>query len=134
MRSLLTYRLPTLPQVKVGGRLGWQSTVRSDTYREARQEAYALLDLMTTYDIDDHWSTSLNLNNVTDRKYLQSLQTGSSSNYGAPRNLTASVTWTSEGARPGTPTLSMALVSVGLARDTGDGPDAIAGKPAPTGP
>jgi len=94
LRSLLTYRLPTLPQVKVGGRLSWQSAVRSDTYHEARQEAYALLDLMTTYDIDAHWSTSLNLNNVTDRKYLQSLQTGSSSNYGAPRNLTASVTWT----------------------------------------
>jgi outer membrane receptor for ferric coprogen and ferric-rhodotorulic acid len=49
---------------------------------------------MASYDIDDHWSTSLNLNNVTDRKYLLSLyQSSGSTNYGAPRNLTASVTW-----------------------------------------
>ena len=47
---------------------------------------------MASYDIDSHWSTTLNLNNVTDRKYLLSLyESTTTANYGAPRNLTASV-------------------------------------------
>jgi outer membrane receptor for ferric coprogen and ferric-rhodotorulic acid len=54
---------------------------------------HALVDL-ASYDIDSHWSTALNLNNVTDRKYLLSLyESTTTANYGAPRNLTASVTW-----------------------------------------
>ncbi|MBB4865704.1 outer membrane receptor for ferric coprogen and ferric-rhodotorulic acid [Pseudomonas nitritireducens] len=85
--------LPGLPQVKVGSRVSWQSGVESDTYSAVRQSAYALVDLMTRYDIGSNWSTSLNLNNLTDHKYLLSLESGSTSNYGAPRNLTASVTW-----------------------------------------
>jgi outer membrane receptor for ferric coprogen and ferric-rhodotorulic acid len=83
-----------MPSVRVGTRFQWQSATETDTNSNVRQEAYALVDLMASYDIDDHWSTSLNLNNVTDRKYLLSLyQSSGSTNYGAPRNLTASVTW-----------------------------------------
>ncbi|WP_371920852.1 TonB-dependent siderophore receptor [Pseudomonas sp. v388] len=93
VRGMATYRLPGLPQVKVGGRLSWQSGVQDETNSAARQNAYALVDLLTSYDIDEHWNTSLNLNNLTDRKYLMSLKSGTSANYGAPRNLTASVTW-----------------------------------------
>jgi outer membrane receptor for ferric coprogen and ferric-rhodotorulic acid len=94
LRGSLTYRLPALPQAKIGTRIQWQSATEVDTNSRVRQEAYALVDLMASYDIDDHWSTSLNMNNVTDRKYLLSLyQSAGSTNYGAPRNLTASVTW-----------------------------------------
>ncbi|RMQ41197.1 TonB-dependent siderophore receptor [Pseudomonas cichorii] len=94
LRGSLTYRLPGLPQAKVGTRIQWQSATELDTNSNVRQEAYALVDLMASYDFDDHWSTSLNMNNVTDRKYLLSLyQSAGSTNYGAPRNLTASVTW-----------------------------------------
>ncbi|HEY0288905.1 MAG TPA: TonB-dependent siderophore receptor [Pseudomonas sp.] len=93
-RGSVTYRLPGLPQAKVGTRVHWQSATELDTNREVRQSAYALVDLMASYDIDDHWSTSLNMNNITDRKYLLSLyQAAGSTNYGAPRNLTASVSW-----------------------------------------
>ncbi|SQF99127.1 TonB-denpendent receptor [Paucimonas lemoignei] len=93
LRSMATYRLPFMPKAKVGGRLSWQSSTEDDTYSQVNQHAFALVDLMTSYDIDQHWSTSLNLNNLTDRKYLMSLKSGTSANYGAPRNLTASVTW-----------------------------------------
>jgi outer membrane receptor for ferric coprogen and ferric-rhodotorulic acid len=94
-RGMATYRLPGMPKAKVGTRVSWQGPVESDSNSAVRQNAYALVDLMTSYDIDQHWSTSLNLNNVTDRKYLMSLyESATSSNYGAPRNLTASVTWT----------------------------------------
>ncbi|WP_263260585.1 TonB-dependent siderophore receptor [Pseudomonas sp. RIT-PI-S] len=91
--GLATYRLPNLPQAKVGARVSWQSAIQNDSLSYVRQNSYALLDLLTSYDIDDHWSTSLNLNNVTDRKYLLSLYSQTATNYGAPRNLTASVTW-----------------------------------------
>ncbi|WP_243245937.1 TonB-dependent siderophore receptor [Pseudomonas maioricensis] len=94
LRGSLTYRLPGMPQARVGTRIQWQSGTEVDTNRRVEQEAYALVDLMGSYDFDEHWSTSLNLNNVTDQKYLLSLyQSAGSTNYGAPRNLTASVTW-----------------------------------------
>ncbi|WP_338744670.1 TonB-dependent siderophore receptor [Pseudomonas putida] len=94
LRGSVTYRLPALPQAKVGTRVQWQSATRADGNHQVRQEAYALMDLMGSFDFDEHWSASLNLNNVFDRKYLLSLyQSAGSTNYGAPRNLTASVTW-----------------------------------------
>jgi outer membrane receptor for ferric coprogen and ferric-rhodotorulic acid len=72
----------------------WQSETEVDSNSRIRQDAYALVDLMASYDFDEHWSTSLNMNNVTDQKYLLSLyQAAGSTNYGAPRNVMASVTW-----------------------------------------
>nr|GEZ69056.1 hypothetical protein [Tanacetum cinerariifolium] len=93
LRGMASYRLPGLPQARIGTRVSWQSGIQNDTYSVIRQNAYALVDLMTSYDIDSNWSTALNFNNITDRKYLTSLYTGTASNYGAPRNLTASLTW-----------------------------------------
>jgi outer membrane receptor for ferric coprogen and ferric-rhodotorulic acid len=94
LRGSVTYRLPGLPQAKVGTRVSWQSAIENDDDSRIRQNAYALVDLMGSYDIDSHWSTSLNLNNVTDRKYLLSLyDSATTANFGAPRNLTASLTW-----------------------------------------
>jgi outer membrane receptor for ferric coprogen and ferric-rhodotorulic acid len=90
--SSMVYRLPMAPKIKVGGSLNWQSEVQNDTSIHARQDAYALIGLMTRYDIDSNWSTQLNINNVTNEKYLQSLKFNQS-NYGDPRNFTASVTW-----------------------------------------
>ncbi|WP_249679635.1 TonB-dependent siderophore receptor [Pseudomonas abieticivorans] len=94
IRGMATYRLPGMPQAKIGTRVSWQSAVENDSNSAIRQNAYALVDLMASYDIDSNWSTSLNLNNVTDRKYLLSLyNSATTASYGAPRNLTASVTW-----------------------------------------
>lgn len=94
VRGSLTYRLPGLPHAKIGSRVQWQSSTQVDSNSRVQQSAYALVDLMASYDFDDHWSTALNLNNVTDQKYLLSLyQAAGSTNYGAPRNVTASVSW-----------------------------------------
>ena len=92
LTSSMTYRLPMAPKVKVGGSLKWQSKIENDDAPAANQAAYALVGLMTSYDIDPHWSTQLNLDNLTNEKYLQSVRYGQS-NYGAPRNVTASVSW-----------------------------------------
>jgi outer membrane receptor for ferric coprogen and ferric-rhodotorulic acid len=91
--GMATYRLPGLPQARVGTRVSWQSGIQNDNISVIRQNAYALVDLMASYDIDSNWSTALNFNNVTDRKYLTSLYSATASNYGAPRNVTASLTW-----------------------------------------
>ena len=92
LTSSMTYRLPMAPKVKVGGSLKWQSKIENDAAPAANQAAYALVGLMTSYDIDPHWSTQLNLDNLTNEKYLQSVRYGQS-NFGAPRNVTASVSW-----------------------------------------
>ena len=92
LTSSMVYTLPMAPKVKVGGTLKWQSKVENDDAPAANQAAYALVGLMTSYDIDPHWSTQLNLDNLTNQKYLQSLRYGQS-NYGSPRNVTASVSW-----------------------------------------
>ena len=92
LTTSMTYKLPMAPQIKVGGSLKWQSKVENDDTPAADQAAYALVGLMASYDIDPHWSTQLNLDNLTNEKYLQSLRYGQS-NYGAPRNVTASVSW-----------------------------------------
>lgn len=95
LRGLATYRLPGLPQAKVGARLRWQSGIENDNNSRIHQNAYALVDVLGSYDFDEHWSTQLNLNNLTDRKYLLSLYNNATSgNYGAPRNATLSVSYT----------------------------------------
>ena len=92
LTTSMVYKLPMAPKVKVGGSLKWQSKVENDDSPAANQAAYALVGLMATYDIDPHWSTQLNLDNLTNEKYLQSVRYGQS-NYGSPRNVTASVSW-----------------------------------------
>ncbi|MFI8376315.1 TonB-dependent siderophore receptor [Pseudomonas helleri] len=93
VRTSLTYQLPHMPKAKVGTRVAWQSAIQVDGDSRIRQNAYALVDLMASYDIDTHWSTSLNLNNVSNRKYLMSLYSGGSGFYGPSRNVTASLSY-----------------------------------------
>ena len=90
--SSMTYKLPMAPKLKVGGSVKWQSEVQNDDTPAANQSAYALVGLMAHYDIDPHWSTQLNIDNLTNEKYLQSVRYGQS-NYGDPRNFNASVSW-----------------------------------------
>jgi len=90
-----TYRVPALPALKVGGTVAWQSAIDTDQGGgiKTTQASYALLGLMARYDIDKHLSLSVNLNNLTDKKYLTSLY-WTQSLYGAPRNGSATLTWT----------------------------------------
>ncbi|NYE60650.1 outer membrane receptor for ferric coprogen and ferric-rhodotorulic acid [Duganella sp. 1224] len=95
LRVNTTYRLPALPQLKVGGTLAWQNAIWIDQGGGIRttQASYATLGLMARYEIDKHLSLSVNLNNVTDKKYLTSLY-WTQSLYAAPRNGSATLTWT----------------------------------------
>lgn len=53
-----------------------------------QQGGYALLNARVAYRIDEHWTASVNGNNLADRKYYQSLSNPNWNNrYGEPRSL-----------------------------------------------
>lgn len=94
LRLNTTYQVAGLPALKIGATAAWQNQIHVD--QEAgivtTQGAYATLGLMARYQIDKHLSLSLNLNNVTDKKYLTSLY-WTQSLYAAPRNGSATLSW-----------------------------------------
>jgi len=89
VRASTSYRLPQMPRLKVGANLRWQDETHKGT---AQQDAYAVVGLMASYAIDDHWSVSANLDNLTDEKYLTSLY-WDQAYYAAPRNASMTVSW-----------------------------------------
>jgi outer-membrane receptor for ferric coprogen and ferric-rhodotorulic acid len=89
LRASTTYRVPGMEKLKVGASMSWQDDVYNGI---AEQDAYALVNLMASYDIDPNWSVAANLNNLTDEKYLSSLY-WTQAYYGAPRNASMTVSW-----------------------------------------
>ncbi|MQX52121.1 TonB-dependent siderophore receptor [Alcanivorax sediminis] len=86
IRLTTSYRPSGLEKLKVGARVSWQDSIYRGTAPAKRtQEAYTLVDLMAGYDWTRQFSTTLNVNNVSDEKYLNSLYVGQAF-YGAPRN------------------------------------------------
>lgn len=78
---------------KVGAGVNWQDDIyRTDNGVTVEQESYALLNLMAKYDFTKQLSAGLNVYNVTNEKYINSLY-WSQGHYGAPRNAMLSVSW-----------------------------------------
>ena len=95
VRATTSYRPAALDALKVGARLRWQDDIERDrdfAEGKTRQEGYALVDLMASYDFSDNLTGSLNLNNVTDEAYLTSLKWDQAF-HGAPRHVMANLTW-----------------------------------------
>ena len=94
-RVFTTYRLPgVLNKVTVGGGVNWQSPFYGKIYNDAKgdydiieQQSYALVNLMTRYEYNEHLTFNLNANNVFDKKYLSGLGNFSTTYYGEPRSL-----------------------------------------------
>ncbi|CAG8871178.1 Ferric-pseudobactin 358 receptor [Pseudomonas fluorescens] len=94
-----TYRLPgELDRLTVGGGMNWQSgthiTVTPSTALgrvKAKQEQFAVFNMMARYQLTDELSTTVNFNNVFDKKYISALDTTFFSGYyGEPRNVMVS--------------------------------------------
>jgi outer membrane receptor for ferric coprogen and ferric-rhodotorulic acid len=95
LRLNTTWRVPALPALTLGATLAWQNEIYIDQEPgiKTTQASYATLGLMARYEIDQHLSLAINLNNVTDKKYLTSLY-WTQSLYAAPRNGSATLNWT----------------------------------------
>lgn len=102
-----TWRVPGVEGLEVGSKVRWQSSISQDqgvatTGPNAgakivtEQESYAVVDLMASYDFARDWNATLNVNNVTDEKYIESLKKfGASAQgfYGDPANASVTVSW-----------------------------------------
>ncbi|MDX1692627.1 MAG: TonB-dependent siderophore receptor [Ketobacteraceae bacterium] len=94
-RVSLAWRPPVMKQVKVGASINWQDDIKREqvtgsVYTE--QDSYAIVNLMAQYEFTDNLNATLNINNVTDEKYLTSLY-WAQGYYGAPRNATLKLSW-----------------------------------------
>jgi outer membrane receptor for ferric coprogen and ferric-rhodotorulic acid len=101
---LTTYTVPQLPQLKIGVGVQWQDKTyldvpeATDTATGAmtqvagtiRQDSYALINLMASYEINDHLSLQANANNITNEKYLFSFPNAQGF-YGTPTNYSVAV-------------------------------------------
>jgi len=97
-----TYRLPgELERLTVGGGMNWQSgthftaaPVDLGKTVKARQGQFAVFNLMGRYQFTDQLSSTLNVNNLFDKKYLSALDTTFYSGYyGEPRNVMLTTRW-----------------------------------------
>ncbi|WP_421853238.1 TonB-dependent siderophore receptor [Marinomonas sp.] len=84
------YKVPTFETLRVGGGVNWQNEI----YYSGKevQDDYTLVDLFASYKPTDNLTLALNLNNVGDVKYRESVQNGQSY-YGPGRNVMGTVTW-----------------------------------------
>ncbi|MCU1729726.1 TonB-dependent receptor [Pseudomonas sp. 7P_10.2_Bac1] len=80
-----------LKDLTVGGNVAWQgstySELDSSIKADAKEGSFAVVGLMARYDISQHLSATVNLNNVFDREYLSGYGLYSTYYYGDPRNL-----------------------------------------------
>ncbi|MCJ0608290.1 Fe(3+)-pyochelin receptor FptA [Pseudomonas aeruginosa] len=94
LRLWSNYDLPWQDRLwSVGGGLQAQSDYSVD-YRgvSMRQGGYALVNMRLGYKIDEHWTAAVNVNNLFDRTYYQSLSNPNWNNrYGEPRSFNVSL-------------------------------------------
>ncbi|HEV2650412.1 MAG TPA: TonB-dependent receptor [Rhizomicrobium sp.] len=86
------YTMPELRDLKLGGSVRWQSSIYTDDLIRFRQEAYAVLDFLVGIRVVDGLRATLNVNNVTDEKYLGSLK-WNQAYYAAPRSFTVGLNY-----------------------------------------
>ncbi|MGC3981996.1 MAG: TonB-dependent siderophore receptor [Steroidobacteraceae bacterium] len=79
-------RLPALPKLRLGAALRWQSDVSK--IGGAWQDAYAVANGFTSYALTDKATLRLNVDNLTDKKYVKTVAYGAI--YGAPRTTSLS--------------------------------------------
>lgn len=97
LRVATSYRLPgTWNKLTIGGSLNYQSDIYYDEYYglgRASQGGLTLLGLMARYDFNSNVSASLNIENLTDRRYYSGLGGYNGYTYGAPRNVWMKVSY-----------------------------------------
>jgi len=99
-----TYQVESITGLSIGMNMRWQDDtsrnqgIVAEGHANAGQEiityqdAYSVINLMAKYNINEKVSVSVNANNVTDEKYINSLY-WAQGYYGAPVNYTATLSW-----------------------------------------
>lgn len=99
---LTTYQVPQIPKLKLGLGVQWQdqtyldvpeATTNGVTTQKAgviEQNAYALVNLMASYELNEHMTLQANGNNLTNEKYLFNFP-NQQGFYGAPANYSVAV-------------------------------------------
>ncbi|UTF60644.1 TonB-dependent siderophore receptor [Gilvimarinus sp. DA14] len=89
-----------LDKLTVAGGVNWQGENYTDTTNPVtgqderlEQDAYALVSLMTRYDITSQLSVQLNVDNLLDETYYSQIGFYNQLEYGEPRNVTASLSY-----------------------------------------
>jgi outer membrane receptor for ferric coprogen and ferric-rhodotorulic acid len=90
----MSYSPPAFAKLKLGVSLQYQSEIslRPTPAVRLEQEGYALLDLLARYSLTDRIAVSVNLRNVTNKKYLTAINFDQSY-YGAPRTVLGTIAW-----------------------------------------
>ncbi|WCD80464.1 TonB-dependent siderophore receptor [Pseudomonas sp. TUM22785] len=104
-KAFTSYQLPgELHRWTLGGGVYRQNTVYNqdtnfygaETPFRIEQKGYTLVDLMTNYKASEQVDLRLNLNNIFDKKYYQSIGSNTAfavNQYGEPRNATLTLRW-----------------------------------------
>lgn len=99
---LTTYQVPQLPKLKLGLGVQWQDRTYLDVPEATangvitqkagiiEQDAYALVNLMASYELNEHMTLQANGNNLTNEKYLFNFP-NQQGFYGAPANYSIAV-------------------------------------------
>ena len=65
-----------------------------DQAYDFEESGYAVINAMVQYRLDPHWTLAININNLLDREYYETVgDTWSGNWYGAPRNAMLTLTW-----------------------------------------
>lgn len=98
-----TYQFQTLPALKVGASVNWQDDIfknqtnatvgpKTGELIVTKQKAYSIINLMSDYKINKNLTATLNINNLTNEKYLNSLS-WPRGYYGSPRAAYLTLKW-----------------------------------------
>ncbi|QQN86769.1 MULTISPECIES: TonB-dependent siderophore receptor [Acinetobacter] len=99
---LTTYQVPQIPKLKLGLGVQWQDKTYLEVPEAAtegvvtqqagiiKQDAYALVNLMASYELNEHMTLQANGNNLTNEKYLFNFP-NQQGFYGAPANYSVAV-------------------------------------------
>ncbi|MFC3032556.1 TonB-dependent siderophore receptor [Pseudoalteromonas fenneropenaei] len=95
LKLFTTYQfIDLLPELTLGGGVNWQNDTYSATNIDPIvQDAYAVINLMASYEVTSNIKVQLNLDNLGNEKYYSQIGFFDQYRYGAPRNYSLSLNY-----------------------------------------
>ena len=93
LNAAISYSPLEVEGLKVGASANWKSKAYHIDVPDVVQGSYTVFNLMASYEINKKTDLSFNVNNVTDKRYFNSLYKKGYANYGAPRSFGVSLAY-----------------------------------------